>query len=88
MNAEALDLARSILSAGCARNVRISLVTVRAMLADFTPAFQDRALVQLQREGFLVLYRNDNPRSLTAADHAAALTVGDSPRHMVYLAGR
>lgn len=79
-----MDLVREIL-ASLPRGRRVSLTTVRAALSDFTRAYQDRALVQLQRDGALVLYREDNNRALTAADRAAALSVGGSPRHLVYI---
>lgn len=69
------------------RKERVRLTTLRERLAEVPRDVLDRALVQLQRRGRLVLYRDDHTSALTAADHAAALIVGDSPRHIVYLEG-
>lgn len=63
---------------------RVSLADVRKKLGDMPREEQDQLLKQMQRDEELVLYRNDNPRSLTQADHDAVMTVGDSPRHIVY----
>lgn len=43
------------------------------------------ALVQLQKDKFCVLYREDNNRALTVADRNGAIYVGGSPRHIVYV---
>lgn len=65
-------------------NKRVPLTDVRRSLGDMPREQQDELLKQMQRDGELVLYRNDNPRELKPADHESALTVGDSPRHLVY----
>ncbi len=67
-------------------NKRINLVEVREKLtqAGLSKKEQDTLLIQIQRAGKLVLYRNDVTRSLTKEDHDNALQVGDSPRHLVY----
>ena len=64
---------------------RVRLSALRSALSAIPRQQLDRALIELQREHRLVLYREDNTPSLTAEDHAAALLVGDSPRHLVYL---
>lgn len=63
---------------------RVQLAEVRARLAGMPREEQDALLKQMQRDGELVLYRNDNPRSITPDDAAAAMDVGGSPRHLVY----
>jgi len=45
----------------------------------------DRALLKMQNEGKLVLFRIENPAELTPDDERAALYVADNPRHLVYL---
>ncbi len=45
----------------------------------------DRALLALQEQGRLVLYRMDNPAEITAEDERAALSIAGQPRHLVYL---
>lgn len=44
-----------------------------------------RVLLELQREGRVLLMRNDNPQDLGAADHEAAIVIAGHPRHLVYL---
>jgi hypothetical protein len=63
---------------------RIQLTEVRKSLGNMSREQQDELLKQMQRDGELVLYRNDNPRELTKADKDAAMDVGGSPRHLVY----
>jgi hypothetical protein len=70
---------------GGARKARVRLSALREALPSISRQQMDTALVALQRQQRVVLYRDDNTRSLTAEDHAAALTVGDSPRHLIYL---
>lgn len=65
-------------------NERIRLADVRAKLGDMPREQQDAMLKQMQRDGELVLYRNDNPRDLNAADKESAMDVGGHPRHLVY----
>jgi len=71
--------------AGGAKKSRVRLSALRNALTAIPRQQLDTALIQLQRENRLVLYREDNTPSLTPEDHAAALLVGDSPRHLVYL---
>jgi hypothetical protein len=70
---------------GGARKARVRLSALREALPSISRQQLDTALIALQRQQRLVLYRDDNTRSLTPEEHAAALTVGDSPRHLVYL---
>jgi len=71
--------------AGGAKKSRVRLSALRRALPAMSRQQLDAALIDLQRERRLVLYREDNTPALTAEDHAAALVVGDSPRHLVYL---
>jgi hypothetical protein len=71
--------------AGGAKKSRVRLSALRSALPAISRQQLDTALIDLQRERRLVLYREDNTPALTAEDHAAALLVGDSPRHLVYL---
>ncbi len=75
----------AVMAAPVARSGRRTLADIRTDLDGIKTAHVDAALVQLQRNGTIVLYRNDVTRTLTAADHAAALYVGDAPRHLVYV---
>jgi hypothetical protein len=70
---------------GGGKKARVRLSALRKALPSISRQQLDQALVALQREQRLVLYRDDNTPSLTTEDHAAALMVGDSPRHLVYL---
>jgi hypothetical protein len=71
--------------AGGAKKSRVRLSALRKALPAIPRKQLDTALLELQREQRLVLYREDNTPALTPEDHAAALLVGDSPRHLVYL---
>jgi hypothetical protein len=71
--------------AGGAKKSRVRLSALRNALPAVSRQQLDRALIEMQRDRRLVLYREDNTPSLTPEDHAAALLVGDSPRHLVYL---
>ena len=70
---------------GGRRQERVRLAALRARLLELPRPVLDTALVTLQRQDKLVLYREDNTAALTAEDHQAALLVGDSPRHLVIL---
>ena len=71
--------------AGGAKKSRVRLSALREALPAISRQQLDTVLIELQREHRLVLYREDNTPALTPEDHAAALLVGDSPRHLVYL---
>jgi hypothetical protein len=81
-DADVLGAIRSLNKGG-----RIPLALIRPKLAalGLSRSEQDKALLFLQREEEIVLYRNDNPRDITNADKDAVLYVGDAPRHMVYV---
>lgn len=62
----------------------VDLKEIRPILGG-TREEQDAALIAAQRAGRIVLYRNDDTPSITAADHEAALLVGGQPRHLLYV---
>jgi hypothetical protein len=66
---------------------RVRLADVRQTLAAVPRHRLDAALLAMQSDGELVLYRLDNRAELRPSDHEAALHVGDAPRHLVYLEG-
>lgn len=62
------------------------LADVRERLSGVPRAEQDRALLDLQRRGRIVLLREDNTAALKPRDVSAALMLaGGNPRHLVYL---
>lgn len=71
--------------AGGATKSRVRLSALRKALPAISRQQLDSTLIEMQREHRLVLFREDNTPALTPEDHAAALLVGDSPRHLVYL---
>lgn len=70
---------------GGARQTRVRLSELRRILGAVSRDSLDHALLRLQDERRLVLYRDDNTAALTDDDHRAALSVGGAPRHLVYL---
>ncbi|MEI9942427.1 MAG: hypothetical protein WDO69_34865 [Pseudomonadota bacterium] len=68
-----------------ARQTRVTLHDLRASLWGVARDDLDSALLGLQREKKLVLYREDNSAALRPEDHEAALLVGNEPRHLVLL---
>lgn len=81
-----LRIERACLSlAGGVKKSRVRLSALRRALASVPRQELDAALIELQRDSRLVLYRDDDTPALTPEDHVAALLVGDSPRHLVYL---
>lgn len=68
-----------------ARQTRVKLHDLRRVLPDVSREALDQALLELQRDGKLVLYREDNSAALRAEDREAALFVGNEPRHLVLL---
>ena len=67
------------------RKARVRLSALRKQLDGVERGVLDSALIKLQDQGRLVLYRDDNTAALTDDDHRAALSVGGAPRHLVYL---
>lgn len=71
--------------AGGQPKVRIRLVHLRARLPAIAREVLDRALLDLERDGVLVLYPLDDPREIGPDDRAAALyTPSGNARHIVY----
>ena len=70
--------------AGGIRKQRVRLTALRQKL-NVERDVLNAALLDLQDQGRLVLYRDDNSSALTKEDHDAALIVGGAPRHLVYL---
>jgi hypothetical protein len=67
------------------RQQRVRLSALRDALATVPRHALDQALLALQDAERAVLYRDDNSAALSEADHAAALVVGEAPRHIIYL---
>jgi hypothetical protein len=65
--------------------VRVRLRELRARLRDVSRDRLDRALVDLQNAGSLVLYRIDDPMDIKPEDERAALQINGNPRHILYL---
>lgn len=65
-------------------NERVMLADVRAKMPGMSRAEQDKTLIDMQRDGKLVLMRHDVPRKLTPTDLDAQMTVGDSVRDIAY----
>lgn len=70
---------------GGQRKQRVRLSALRQALLDVPRHALDQTLLDLQDAGRAVLYRDDNSAGLKEADHEAALLVGGSPRHIIYL---
>ena len=66
---------------------RVRLAHLRERLGQHPRAAQDEALLRMQRENRLVLYPLDDPQDTFDADRAAALYLGNEPRHLVYMKG-
>ncbi len=67
--------------------IRVRLAQLREDLGTYAREEQDLALLRMQSEGRLVLYRLDDPQDTFEADRAAALYLGGDPRHLVYMKG-
>jgi hypothetical protein len=61
----------------------VDLVRLRAELSDVSKPDLDDALTQMYRVPGVSLVREDNQKTLTAADHAAAVEIGNQPKHMI-----
>lgn len=66
-------------------DVRVRLRDLRPKLANLNRTQQDEALLGMQRDGWLVLYPNDDPQDRNADDDAASIILGDRHRDLVYL---
>ena len=61
----------------------VDLVRLRAGLPDVTKAELDAALTQMQRRPGVSLIPEENQKTLTQADHAAAVDIGSQARHLI-----
>jgi hypothetical protein len=66
-------------------NTRALLSNLREKLKDIDRATLDEALKRMQREQEASLYRLDNQAEITEADHAAAIYIGQEPRHLLWI---
>jgi hypothetical protein len=77
---------QAYLDSTCGRfNTRALLSDVREKLKDIDRATLDEALKRMQREQEASLYRLDNQAEITEADRAAAIYVGQEPRHLLWI---
>jgi hypothetical protein len=61
----------------------VDLVRLRAALPDVSKQDLDEALTKMYRVPGVSLMREDNQKTLTADDHAAAVQIGNQPKHMI-----
>jgi hypothetical protein len=61
----------------------VDLVRLRAALPDVSKRDLDDALTKMYRVPGVSLMREDNQKTLTADDHAAAVQIGNQPKHMI-----
>jgi hypothetical protein len=61
----------------------VSLAHLRADLGDTSPTDVDAALRTLHRTPGVSLIPEENQKVLTAADQAAAIVIGDQPKHLI-----
>lgn len=84
-----VDLAERIrlvgLQLGGGPRHRVRLAELRSRLANVERATLDATLLDLQRQGRLVLYRIDDPQDIRPEDTQAALMIAGNPRHILYL---
>jgi hypothetical protein len=66
-------------------DVRVRLRDLRPRLPGLSRTQQDETLQGMQRDGWLVLYPNDDPQDRNLEDNEAALIIGDRHRDVVYL---
>ena len=69
---------------GNRRNVRVRLSDLRLTLK-MDRATLDAELLQMERDGKLVLYPLDDPQEITAEDRAAEIRLIGCVRHIVYM---
>lgn len=68
-------------------NKRVRLSELRTLLDGVQRAELDKVLMRMQQGGDLVLYPLDNPQEITAADRNAAIAIGGTRLHIVYMRG-
>jgi hypothetical protein len=61
----------------------VDLVRLRDALPDLSRHELDAALTRMYRIPGISLVGEDNQKTLTAEDHAAAIEIGDQPKHMI-----
>ncbi|KQY09064.1 hypothetical protein ASD37_00820 [Mycobacterium sp. Root135] len=61
----------------------VDLVRLRAELPDVTKSELDDALTQMQRQPGVSLIPEENQKTLTDEDHAAAVDIGNRARHLI-----
>jgi hypothetical protein len=66
-------------------NRRALLRDIRTRLRDVDRATLDEALKRMQRNGDAALMQFDNKLEITDADRAAALQIGQEPRHILWI---
>lgn len=66
----------------------VDLVRLRAELPDVSRRDLDDALTQMYRVPGVSLVREDNQKTLTDDDHAAAVEIGNQPKHMIAIQPR
>lgn len=64
---------------------RTRLADIREKLPQYDRDTLDKELIAMQRDGELVLNRNDDPQDITARDEAAKLEISGERRDLVYL---
>ena len=66
-------------------NKRALLAEIRRRLPNVGRAALDTALELMQRQGDATLMQLDNRPDITAADEAAAIHIGQEPRHILWI---
>ena len=61
----------------------VDLVRLRSELPDVSRADLDAALTRMYRVPGVSLVPEENQKTLTAADHAAAVSIGDQAKHLI-----
>jgi hypothetical protein len=61
----------------------VDLARLRAVLPDVSKAELDDALTQMQRKPDVSLIPEENQKTLTDEDHAAAVEIGNRARHLI-----
>jgi hypothetical protein len=61
----------------------VDLVRLRAALPEVSKREMDDALTQMQRDRDVSLIPEENQKTLTPADHAAAVHIGNQARHLM-----
>lgn len=73
--------------AGDRHNVRVRLSELRSYLSECPRTEVDNTINEMELSGKLVLMPIDNPQEIHNEDEEAAITVGDSKRHILYMKG-